>query len=1267
MSNPSIKVLVDSNSFKDKAAMAKAFGQLQSDLNDYCQKNPLDAPVDVSHDKLVERIKTAVNTAMGQVNTDLKFTLAIKNETDFLSDLKACADEVKKLGQIMDSSKITVNASNIGTEVKKQLGIVESEFSDGIPVNINIKNKEQVAKDLQSIYDLWDGLRESFRSEVSIGANLEIISLKDFIGEAKKSYSDLIESIKNDKLTGSVFTNLKQQAEELNKYLDSISTKLDTLGKSKKPTEVQANLTQSSTGINGIVTAGKNLANVPRDLGKFNVPTMTATTTASTTQITTTDTESVPVTPKLDESKFSGFQALINAYFTEKPLEVPVKVDNEKLVQAFNDVETAYTNFTEKISTTKLDATGFEELAKKASGLVSDLKGSLREVQKLANPTATTGGKSTATKVDDNKVTPVLDTSGLGGMQTAINNYCAQNPLKADVTVDQNQLTNEINKKLELIKKNTKIPFEIQVSPENATELETALNNYKTILEQFSDDMAYPPSLDGLNSYIDEISRGIDKIISKIKELKDAGLSKALKTDLKKVETANQETKEETKEEVEEEVKEEVPAGVSIDSKQIIEAVNAAIAETNIDSFDKVKIGVEVTKESVQEAIKNAGLSEITAEVKKALKDAEPKTENKIVKKPSKKAEKIETKTEEPAAAETTPVYTKEGNLAKLEQYKKQLQSIKDILTTTNPDDKLVDNAALANLETAEKALEDLVAQYNRLRNVDKRGALLDGDMASAGTKLADVAKQYQEANKALSEQDTKNNARIDHITDYIGTVEKFNRVISKTSPELIGEETIKNVASAKTWLEETIAQYEKLNSVGEQTEWLDLVDGKVTKAYNNLLGAEKNLVDANKSALGSFKNVSEAKFLNDYDVQITEFSKKLSNLKIQLNDQDFAKKLDSKDNVADLQKILSLYDQIQRQQAELTAKDKLGNYTLVGEDREATLNSLKANTVELTKQFNIASKVRTAYAGQIKEQDKVYTSMTKLNTFVEKYKDELSKIPYLWERINRVQSKGSTMDSMSLQKEVDSIIAAAQSFGVQTETMFTRLWARIKFNVRSGLAGWGTMLISTSFRELYNNVKDLDTAMTELRKVTDETEATYTKFLENAADRAQKLGASLTDVVSSTSDFARLGYSLTDATTLSDAATIYLNVGDDVEDIDQATKSIVSTMQGFGLQTSEVMGIVDEFNEVSNNYASSAGDIGEITQRSAAAMAAAGSSLEETIALGVTANTVAQDKFCPLSWRHESKQTAQNGETPEVDNPVGKTMLSIDPVTITG
>ena len=42
-------------------------------------------------------------------------------------------------------------------------------------------------------------------------------------------------------------------------------------------------------------------------------------------------------------------------------------------------------------------------------------------------------------------------------------------------------------------------------------------------------------------------------------------------------------------------------------------------------------------------------------------------------------------------------------------------------------------------------------------------------------------------------------------------------------------------------------------------------------------------------------------------------------------------------------------------------------------------------------------------------------------------------------------------------------------------------------------------------------------------------------------------------------------------------------------------------------------MTIVDKFNEVANNYASSAGDIGDITMRSAASMAAAGNTLDET------------------------------------------------------
>ena len=53
--------------------------------------------------------------------------------------------------------------------------------------------------------------------------------------------------------------------------------------------------------------------------------------------------------------------------------------------------------------------------------------------------------------------------------------------------------------------------------------------------------------------------------------------------------------------------------------------------------------------------------------------------------------------------------------------------------------------------------------------------------------------------------------------------------------------------------------------------------------------------------------------------------------------------------------------------------------------------------------------------------------------------------------------------------------------------------------------------------------VKEIDSAMTELRKVTDETEETYAKFLDTASKTASKVGSTTKEVVSSTADWARL------------------------------------------------------------------------------------------------------------------------------------------------
>lgn len=164
------------------------------------------------------------------------------------------------------------------------------------------------------------------------------------------------------------------------------------------------------------------------------------------------------------------------------------------------------------------------------------------------------------------------------------------------------------------------------------------------------------------------------------------------------------------------------------------------------------------------------------------------------------------------------------------------------------------------------------------------------------------------------------------------------------------------------------------------------------------------------------------------------------------------------------------------------------------------------------------------------------------------------------------------------------------------------------------------------TMKKMVSAVIEVDTAMTELRKVTDETENTYDRFLENATKRAKALGATLTDTINATADFARLGYTLEESSQLADAAIVYKNVGDGIEDIGEASESVISTMKAFGVEASDAMLIVDKFNEVGNNFAISSKGVGDALVRSASAMHAANNTLDETIALITTANTVVQN-----------------------------------------
>ena len=118
------------------------------------------------------------------------------------------------------------------------------------------------------------------------------------------------------------------------------------------------------------------------------------------------------------------------------------------------------------------------------------------------------------------------------------------------------------------------------------------------------------------------------------------------------------------------------------------------------------------------------------------------------------------------------------------------------------------------------------------------------------------------------------------------------------------------------------------------------------------------------------------------------------------------------------------------------------------------------------------------------------------------------------------------------------------------------------------------------TLREMKDAVVEVNSAMIELKKVSNASDNEIKNYFDEAAESAKRFGSSVSDMINATADWSRLGYNLPDSKQLAEVATLYKNVGDGI-DIDSANQSLISTLQGFQLEAKDAMSIIDQFNEV--------------------------------------------------------------------------------------
>lgn len=161
--------------------------------------------------------------------------------------------------------------------------------------------------------------------------------------------------------------------------------------------------------------------------------------------------------------------------------------------------------------------------------------------------------------------------------------------------------------------------------------------------------------------------------------------------------------------------------------------------------------------------------------------------------------------------------------------------------------------------------------------------------------------------------------------------------------------------------------------------------------------------------------------------------------------------------------------------------------------------------------------------------------------------------------------------------------------------------------------------------RQFASTVTDINTQITELAKVSEQSSKQIYADFDSYADIAKEVRGTISDTIAATADWSKNGYSIPDAKQLAEISQLYKNVGDGI-DIDTANESLISTLKGFQLEADQAEHIVDVFNEVSNNESISSGGIGEALQRSAASFNAASTSLEKSVSLVTATNSVLQD-----------------------------------------
>jgi DNA repair exonuclease SbcCD ATPase subunit len=565
---------------------------------------------------------------------------------------------------------------------------------------------------------------------------------------------------------------------------------------------------------------------------------------------------------------------------------------------------------------------------------------------------------------------------------------------------------------------------------------------------------------------------------------------------------------------------------------------------------------------------------------------------------------------------------------------------------------------------------EDVEANQNKQK-------AFEAEYTKKGLKVSDI-NGYQDAqNEAFRKfniNESKEQERIEKEND--SSVQKNQSVSDKAAAEAVNnaakeEKTLRvritnaitaNEKAYKEYLSAQADAYEKIENRG-----YGVGETKPTVADDEAVIGKKTAFDATVQTLNDLSNEARTSGVDVSDI-LSQYTKASDDTERAYNERIETENESIKVQEREKRSLQELITQLQRYKQTLIDKKGGMEVTGSGDVLSSTSSALdlqqrltanpdgnknqiavdwaQANNISGITSYNDAiAKVKTNvseaknivsdFNREIVSQNQNSQRETRLNNLKSQLYDYLRKNPKvninLVDEVNSLQGGLNSPDAIENTKELgqqlSNLKVRAKETGAETENLVEQFANLFSQHLSTAIVMGSLNTLRQSLMMVYQNVLQVDTALTELKKITNLSGNDLSEYMTRAAESAQKLGVTLSSYVNSTADWKRLGYNDEDAENLATYSTLLANVGDGIDDVSTASSYLITTLQGFSeLSAEDVERVVDEWDAVANTQPITAEAIGEILSRSASAMSAANNTFEETIALGTAAYSVVQN-----------------------------------------